>query len=107
MFVNILSSERKYSNNKYEIENEDINIIFFLLNFAYFIEQIHNNINNEPYETHLFSSFINPFARPNQKKQGRELKNKARERFDRKSKYRRGRKPLKKHTPGRGDKKYI
>lgn len=42
-----------------------------------------------------------PFARPGQKKQGRELKNKARGKFKNKCKYRDGRKPPNKHTPGR------
>lgn len=48
-----------------------------------------------------------PNARPGQKKQGRELKNKSRQRFDTKCKFRRGRKPLKHHTPGRDHLKYI
>ena len=38
---------------------------------------------------------------------GRELKNKARERFTQQVKFRGGRKPPKKHTPGRGHKKYL
>lgn len=45
--------------------------------------------------------------RPGQKKQGRELKNKARSRFTTKSKFRRGPKPPKHHTPGREHRKYL
>ena len=48
-----------------------------------------------------------PYARPGQKKQGRELKSKAREKFKNKCKYRGGRKPPKKHTPGRDHRKYL
>ena len=45
-----------------------------------------------------------PYARPGQKKQGRERKNKARQSKDWKP--RSTPKPLKKHTPGRDHRKY-
>ena len=48
-----------------------------------------------------------PYARPNQKKQGRELKNKARSRFVTQIKYRRGRRPPKKHTPKPDHRRFI
>lgn len=41
------------------------------------------------------------------KKQGRELKNKAREIFREQDKFRGGRKKPKKNTPGRGHRKFI
>ncbi len=62
-------------------------------------------LNDEYYN--IISNNPDPHGRAGQKKQGRELKNKARERFTRKVKYRRGRKPLKKHTPGRGHNKHF
>ena len=55
----------------------------------------------------IMMSSSDPYGRPGQKKQGRELKNKARERFTQQVKFRGGRKPPKKHTPGRGHKKYL
>lgn len=58
-------------------------------------------------DDYLLQSIQDPYARPNQKKQGRELKNKARARFTTKSKFRSGLKPPKHHTPGRGHRKYI
>lgn len=48
-----------------------------------------------------------PYARSGQKKQGRELKNKARAKFTVKSKFRRGPKPPKHHTPGREHRKFL
>ena len=60
-------------------------------------EEYYNIISNDP----------DPYGRAGQKKQGRELKNKARERFTRRIKFRGGRKPPKKHTPGRGHRKYL
>lgn len=48
-----------------------------------------------------------PYARPGQKKQGRELKNKARARFTTRIKFRGGRKPPKHHTPGKEHRKYL
>ena len=50
---------------------------------------------------------IDPYGRAGQKKQGRELKNKARKRFSRQGKFRGGRKPPKKHTPGKEHRKYL
>ena len=52
-------------------------------------------------------SIQDPFARPGQKKQGREIKSKGRARFRDRIKFRRGRKPPKHHTPGRDHKKYV
>lgn len=50
-----------------------------------------------------------PYARPGQKKQGRELKNKARTKanFKQRNGKRRGPQPLKHHTPGRDHRKYL
>ena len=56
---------------------------------------------------YLLVNNSDPYARPGQKKQGRELKNKARSRFTTKSKFRRGPKPPKHHTPGREHRKYL
>ena len=56
---------------------------------------------------YLFTNQNDPYARSGQKNQGRELKNKARLRFSNKVKFRGGRKPPKKHTPGRGHRKYL
>ena len=55
----------------------------------------------------LFAKSTNPdpYARPGQKKQGRERKSKARKRDDWKP--RSNPRPPKKHTPGRGHRKYI
>ena len=53
------------------------------------------------------STNTDPYARPGQKKQGRELKNKGRKRFTQEIKYRGGRKPPKKHTPGKGHRKIL
>ena len=55
----------------------------------------------------MYSKSWDPNARPGQKKQGRERKNKARARFTKKCKYRNGPKPLKHHTPGHDHKKYL
>ena len=55
----------------------------------------------------IISNNADPYGRSGQKKQGRELKNKARERFTQQVKFRGGRKPPKKHTPGRGHRKYL
>ena len=50
------------------------------------------------------NSDVDPYARPGQKKQGRERKNKARQNKDWKP--RSTPKPPKKHTPGRGHRKF-
>ena len=60
-------------------------------------------------DTNIIISYNKPWdvnARPNQKKQGREMKNKSRAKFKGKCKFRHGRKPPKKHTPNRNHRKY-
>ena len=50
---------------------------------------------------------VDPYRRPNQKGQGRELKSKARLKFKDVSKFRNGRKKPKKHTPGRDHRHHL
>ena len=69
-----------------------------------------NNDDDDEFEdVYSFSNQQDPYKRKDQKKQGRELKNKSRgkDSWTQRNGYRRGPKPPKKHTPGRDHRKFL